>query len=141
MYARDPATGHLRHLSSNASPRGRGDGPRHVKVHPNGKILYCVTEHSKFSRSIFLNFAIQSFVKPTLWMHTTFTRHLSPISLHAPSFPQFLAQVRQRRPPILTPGHISVVTPSCYHPSRPKIPHLAHCLPLRADQLATSRDG
>ncbi|KAJ3565258.1 hypothetical protein NP233_g7749 [Leucocoprinus birnbaumii] len=24
------------------------DGPRHVKVHPNGKILYCVTEHSNF---------------------------------------------------------------------------------------------
>ncbi|PBK66153.1 putative isomerase YbhE [Armillaria solidipes] len=23
-----------------------GDGPRHVKVHPNGEVVYCVTEHS-----------------------------------------------------------------------------------------------
>ncbi|KAK0497397.1 hypothetical protein EDD18DRAFT_1319693 [Armillaria luteobubalina] len=23
-----------------------GDGPRHVKVHPNGEVLYCVAEHS-----------------------------------------------------------------------------------------------
>ncbi|SJL09127.1 uncharacterized protein ARMOST_12503 [Armillaria ostoyae] len=25
-----------------------GDGPRHVKVHPNGEVVYCVTEHSTF---------------------------------------------------------------------------------------------
>lgn len=26
-----------------------GDGPRHVKLHPNGEVVYCVTEHSMFS--------------------------------------------------------------------------------------------
>ncbi len=29
-----------------------GDGSRHVKVHPNGEIVYCVTEHSTFSNFI-----------------------------------------------------------------------------------------
>ncbi|KAJ7081578.1 hypothetical protein B0H15DRAFT_952938 [Mycena belliarum] len=28
--------------------RDKEDGPRHVKVHPNGRVLYCVTEHSNF---------------------------------------------------------------------------------------------
>lgn len=48
MYERDLSTGSLKHVSSNPSPRGQGahDGPRHVKIHPNGKVLYCVTEHS-----------------------------------------------------------------------------------------------
>ena len=50
MYTHDRASGHLTHLTSVPSPRGpeAHDGPRHVKVHPNGKILYCVTEHCKF---------------------------------------------------------------------------------------------
>jgi carboxy-cis,cis-muconate cyclase len=50
MYAHDRASGHLEHLTTVRSPRGPevNDGPRHVKIHPNGKILYCVTEHSKF---------------------------------------------------------------------------------------------
>ena len=39
--------GLLTHLASIPSPRGPSshDGPRHVKVHPNGSVLYCVTEH------------------------------------------------------------------------------------------------
>ncbi|KJA21800.1 hypothetical protein HYPSUDRAFT_41660 [Hypholoma sublateritium FD-334 SS-4] len=47
MYRRD-SRGYLVHLSSIKSPRGENanDGPRHVKIHPNGKVLYCVTEHS-----------------------------------------------------------------------------------------------
>jgi carboxy-cis,cis-muconate cyclase len=50
MYRRELETGKLVYLSSNGSPRGEGagDGPRHVKVHPNGKLVYCVTEHSAF---------------------------------------------------------------------------------------------
>ena len=50
MYAHDRTSGHLAHLNSVRSPRGpeANDGPRHVKVHPNGKILYCVTEQCKF---------------------------------------------------------------------------------------------
>ncbi|KAG6883825.1 hypothetical protein C0993_003529 [Termitomyces sp. T159_Od127] len=48
MYARDSSTGLLTHVASVPSPRGPDahDGPRHVKIHPNGRILYCVTEHS-----------------------------------------------------------------------------------------------
>ncbi|KAH6909975.1 hypothetical protein BKA70DRAFT_1561599 [Coprinopsis sp. MPI-PUGE-AT-0042] len=50
MYKRELESGRLVHLSSNGSPRGKsaGDGPRHVKVHPNGKVVYCVTEHTNF---------------------------------------------------------------------------------------------
>lgn len=50
MYRRELETGRLVHVSSNGSPRGEeaGDGPRHVKVHPNGRVLYCVTEHTNF---------------------------------------------------------------------------------------------
>ena len=50
MYTHDRSSGRLTHLTSVRSPRGpeANDGPRHVKVHPNGKILYCVTEHCKF---------------------------------------------------------------------------------------------
>ncbi|KAJ2933098.1 hypothetical protein H1R20_g4005, partial [Candolleomyces eurysporus] len=50
MYRRDPTTGRLEHIFSSPSPRGPSshDGPRHVKVHPNGKILYCVTEHTNY---------------------------------------------------------------------------------------------
>ena len=50
IYAHDRASGHLTHLTSVPSPHGpeANDGPRHVKVHPNGKVLYCVTEHCKF---------------------------------------------------------------------------------------------
>ncbi|KAF9447476.1 hypothetical protein P691DRAFT_706754 [Macrolepiota fuliginosa MF-IS2] len=50
IYSRNLTSGSLTHLSSSHSPRGPGahDGPRHVKIHPNGKILYCVTEHSNF---------------------------------------------------------------------------------------------
>ncbi|KAG6856857.1 hypothetical protein H0H87_012674 [Tephrocybe sp. NHM501043] len=48
MYSLDSSTGHLKHITSVPSPRGPGahDGPRHVKIHPNGRVLYCVTEHT-----------------------------------------------------------------------------------------------
>ncbi|KAF8154564.1 Lactonase, 7-bladed beta-propeller-domain-containing protein [Crassisporium funariophilum] len=48
MFSHDRATGILTHITSVPSPRGAdaNDGPRHVKIHPNGKVLYCVTEHS-----------------------------------------------------------------------------------------------
>jgi len=50
MYDHDPATGRLTHAVSVSSPRRRekeesNDGPRHVKVHRNGRVVYCVTEH------------------------------------------------------------------------------------------------
>ncbi|TFK19601.1 3-carboxy-cis,cis-mucoante lactonizing enzyme [Coprinopsis marcescibilis] len=50
MYRSDAVTGKLVHISSNYSPRGTGvhDGPRHVKIHPNGKVLYCVAEHTNY---------------------------------------------------------------------------------------------
>ncbi|KAG6908842.1 hypothetical protein DXG01_003008 [Tephrocybe rancida] len=48
MYTRDSHSGQLEHITSVPSPRGPGahDGPRHVKIHPNGRVLYCVTEHT-----------------------------------------------------------------------------------------------
>ncbi|KAG6849137.1 hypothetical protein H0H93_011000 [Arthromyces matolae] len=50
MYSRDSLTGLLTHITSVPSPRGpeAHDGPRHVKIHPNGHILYSVTEHTNF---------------------------------------------------------------------------------------------
>lgn len=51
MYAADSVNGKLTHISSVHSIRkGKDqgqvkDGPRHVKVHPNGRVVYCVTEH------------------------------------------------------------------------------------------------
>ncbi|RDB26645.1 Muconate cycloisomerase 1 [Hypsizygus marmoreus] len=50
MYTRDIRTGLLSHIYTSPSPRGPNahDGPRHVKIHPNGKILYSVTEHTNF---------------------------------------------------------------------------------------------
>jgi hypothetical protein len=45
--------GSLIHIDSSPAPhRASGvleeDGPRHLKVHPNGRVLYCVTEHCTF---------------------------------------------------------------------------------------------
>ncbi|KAJ6467005.1 hypothetical protein C8R45DRAFT_1020799 [Mycena sanguinolenta] len=44
--------GSLIHVDSSGAPQRAGgveeDGPRHVKVHPNGRVLYCVTEHSNY---------------------------------------------------------------------------------------------
>ncbi|KAJ7198769.1 hypothetical protein GGX14DRAFT_373657 [Mycena pura] len=52
VYTR-AADGMLTHVESSPAPyRADGvaeeDGPRHVKVHPNGRVLYCVTEHSNY---------------------------------------------------------------------------------------------
>ncbi|KAF7303741.1 Muconate cycloisomerase 1 [Mycena indigotica] len=45
--------GKLRFIESSSSPQradgiSKEDGPRHVKIHPNGRVLYCVTEHSNY---------------------------------------------------------------------------------------------
>ncbi|ESK94737.1 muconate cycloisomerase 1 [Moniliophthora roreri MCA 2997] len=50
VYKRDKETGLLTYIYSSKSPRGPSahDGPRHVKIHPNGRILYCVTEHTNY---------------------------------------------------------------------------------------------
>ncbi|KAJ7782395.1 hypothetical protein DFH07DRAFT_322394 [Mycena maculata] len=44
--------GSLTHIDTSPAPQRAGevedDGPRHVKVHPNGRVLYCVTEHSNY---------------------------------------------------------------------------------------------
>ncbi|KIY44317.1 hypothetical protein FISHEDRAFT_67470 [Fistulina hepatica ATCC 64428] len=50
VYSYESDSGLLTKIYSVPSPRPHfadvNDGPRHVKVHPNGKVLYCVTEHS-----------------------------------------------------------------------------------------------
>ncbi|KAF9552352.1 putative isomerase YbhE [Agrocybe pediades] len=50
MYSHDSENGRLSHIASISSPRGvdANDGPRHLKIHPNGKVLYCITEHSNY---------------------------------------------------------------------------------------------
>ncbi|TFK19600.1 hypothetical protein FA15DRAFT_674272 [Coprinopsis marcescibilis] len=49
MFKRDLTTGRLTHLSTNVAPRPDiKDAYRHVKVHPNGKILYGLTEDSNY---------------------------------------------------------------------------------------------
>ncbi|KAG7440735.1 uncharacterized protein BT62DRAFT_937703 [Guyanagaster necrorhizus] len=65
-----------------------GDGPRHVKVHPNGEVVYCVTEHSMF----FLTFSkigmLERCAQPTNWTYILLIqhlRHLSSSSLRSPS--------------------------------------------------------
>ncbi|KAF9465956.1 hypothetical protein BDZ94DRAFT_1158924 [Collybia nuda] len=64
MYMHDPLTGLLTHMYSAPSPRGPDahDGPRHVKIHPNGKILYCVTEHTNFVDSYSINSSSLSYL-------------------------------------------------------------------------------
>ncbi|KAF7324763.1 Muconate cycloisomerase 1 [Mycena kentingensis (nom. inval.)] len=52
IYARG-MDGKLTHIDSSPSPQrpdgiSEEDGPRHVKVHPNERFLYCVTEHSNY---------------------------------------------------------------------------------------------
>ncbi|KAJ6583955.1 hypothetical protein DFH09DRAFT_1143859 [Mycena vulgaris] len=51
VYTR-AADGSLIHVDTSPAPARAGvveeDGPRHVKVHPNGRVLYCVTEHSNY---------------------------------------------------------------------------------------------
>ncbi|KAJ7678259.1 hypothetical protein DFH06DRAFT_1121759 [Mycena polygramma] len=53
IYKRDD-DGSLIHIDSSPAPQRtrevvvEEDGPRHVKVHPNGRVLYCVTEHSNY---------------------------------------------------------------------------------------------
>ncbi|KAF8626874.1 hypothetical protein AX15_004648 [Amanita polypyramis BW_CC] len=76
VYAHNSMTGFLDHLSSVPSPRGSDahDGPRHVKVHPNGRVLYCVTEHSNYVDA----YAISSSA-PHLKYHSS--RSLVPSSL------------------------------------------------------------
>jgi carboxy-cis,cis-muconate cyclase len=49
VYDHDATSGKLTHITGVGSPREEQgdlkDGPRHLKVHPNGMVLYCVTEH------------------------------------------------------------------------------------------------
>jgi carboxy-cis,cis-muconate cyclase len=46
MYNVDHKSGHLSLLSDTKSPREH-DGPRHVVISPDGRVLYSVTEHSE----------------------------------------------------------------------------------------------
>jgi len=47
MYNVDHKSGHLSLLSDTKSPREH-DGPRHVVISPDGRVLYSVTEHTSF---------------------------------------------------------------------------------------------
>jgi carboxy-cis,cis-muconate cyclase len=45
VYDVQPESGILTHVFTSLSTRQTPDGPRHLKIHPNGRVLYCVTEH------------------------------------------------------------------------------------------------
>ncbi|GLB40971.1 putative lactonase, 7-bladed beta-propeller [Lyophyllum shimeji] len=96
MYQRDPVTGLLTHISSVPSPRGPGahDGPRHLKVHPNGKILYCVTEHT--------NLVDAYTITPTSLTYLT-SRSLLPPTTDRTHIPRFRGDTLLLAPP--TPSH------------------------------------
>ncbi|KAJ7681497.1 hypothetical protein B0H17DRAFT_1076156 [Mycena rosella] len=55
IYTR-AADGSLTHIDTSSAPQRADavegeegeDGPRHVKIHPSGRVLYCVTEHSNY---------------------------------------------------------------------------------------------
>ncbi|KAJ7579692.1 Lactonase, 7-bladed beta-propeller-domain-containing protein [Mycena floridula] len=98
MYNHDRSSGLLTHIFSSPSPRGPGghDGPRHVKIHPNGKILYCVTEHSEFIFIPFVPLLIPSsrqssrflpnsarFARDTLLLTPSTPSHPSPSTIFA----------------------------------------------------------
>ncbi|KAJ6600797.1 hypothetical protein B0H10DRAFT_2082939 [Mycena sp. CBHHK59/15] len=85
IYARAP-DGSLVDLESSPAPRRASDvpeedGPRHVKVHPNGKVLYCVTEHSKIIIPTSQYPRPLSFPQQTIWMSTPSARQ-SAVNIH-----------------------------------------------------------
>ncbi|KAH8823112.1 hypothetical protein DL96DRAFT_1670814 [Flagelloscypha sp. PMI_526] len=89
VYTVDESTGTLNHVStSKAPPRVltnksvayENDGPRHVKIHPNGKILYCVTEHSNYLDLYTITYA----PTPSLTYHSS--RSIIPHSLRGNEF-------------------------------------------------------
>ncbi|TFK31814.1 hypothetical protein BDQ12DRAFT_659987 [Crucibulum laeve] len=74
------ADGVLMWMSSNRSPReGIKDGPRHVKVHPNGRVLYCVMEHSNYVDAYQITpptltyIALRSLIPPYLYASSSST--------------------------------------------------------------------
>ncbi|KAH0578956.1 hypothetical protein H2248_003138 [Termitomyces sp. 'cryptogamus'] len=77
MYTRNASTGLLAHLTSVPSPRATHDGPRHVKIHPNGRVLYSVTEHTNL---------IDAYAITATGLTHLSSRSLVPPPLSAPSF-------------------------------------------------------
>lgn len=97
MYTRDPVSGLLTHIASIPSPRGDAhDGPRHLKVHPNGKILYCVTEHTNLVDAYAIN--------PTSLTYLS-SRSLLPPTTDPAHIPRFRGDTLLLSP--LTPSHPS----------------------------------
>ncbi|KAF6760468.1 hypothetical protein DFP72DRAFT_73205 [Ephemerocybe angulata] len=86
MYRRDSSTGRLDHVFSSRSPRGSEshDGPRHVKVHPNGKILYCLTEHNNLLDVYEINSTQGSLTYLT--SHSILPLHVNPGGADDPKF-------------------------------------------------------
>ncbi|KXN81587.1 Muconate cycloisomerase 1 [Leucoagaricus sp. SymC.cos] len=88
VYSRDIDSGSLTHLCSTPSPRGAeaNDGPRHVKLHPNGKLLYCVTEHSNIVDIYEITSQPTNVTIPFVLKHvdsrSMLPDHIDPRSLH-----------------------------------------------------------
>jgi len=131
MYAHDSASGHLTHIASVGSPRGKdaNDGPRHVKIYPNGNFLYCLTEHWK-PPSSYLSWSLPDLI--ILWAHIAFC--LLRLSI-CPQGLYSLATYLFHEPPYRTTT--SEATPSCFRPQR-----RPNCLlPPLVDHLQIFVDG
>ncbi|KAK0443065.1 Lactonase, 7-bladed beta-propeller-domain-containing protein [Desarmillaria tabescens] len=83
-----------------------GDGPRHVKIHPNGEVVYCVTEHSNKLVVYTFNTAPTPSLKLPLYASGSSRSYRGDTLLLAPSAKQIFATAR--RATHLDPGYISV---------------------------------
>ncbi|KIK57512.1 hypothetical protein GYMLUDRAFT_172607 [Collybiopsis luxurians FD-317 M1] len=107
VYTHDPGSGLLTHVYSSPSPRGNSeDGPRHVKIHPNGKVLYCVTEHNNLLDAYSITGTNDPEEGTSTWTTNPLkhlgTRSLLPPRLSYPSAP--LKTVHRFRGDTLMPG-------------------------------------
>jgi carboxy-cis,cis-muconate cyclase len=120
MYSVDHKSGHLSLLSDTKSPREH-DGPRHVVISPDGRVLYSVTEHSEsyyfLSHSSFSDLTASltaSFVDVYNVTETTLV-HLQSISILPPdSNPSdYRGDTLRLRPPSSkspSPNHLFATT-------------------------------
>ncbi|KAF9045723.1 putative isomerase YbhE [Hymenopellis radicata] len=76
IYIVDPVTGLLAEKKVLKTPEG--SGPRHLKLHPNGQVLYVVTEHDN---------TLLTYSLPSLKLLSTHTLYPPATSLSSPKVP------------------------------------------------------
>ncbi|KAK0203127.1 Lactonase, 7-bladed beta-propeller-domain-containing protein [Desarmillaria ectypa] len=87
-----------------------GDGPRHVKVHPNGEVIYCVAEHSNkldvYTFSAAPTPSLTLVASQPLYASGSAQSYRGDTLLLTPSANQIFATTRGATP--LDPGYIAV---------------------------------